>query len=116
MQKRTRMAHLRRTKGLKARGHFTEENGLCGGFTSLKVSWNRKIFNPGDEIQMACLWFCFAQLLQDDLDKIKLHWYTHLIRGSSHDIISGRPNELFFLPELYGGVDGLLHPILDDEI
>ena len=30
--------------------------------------------------------------------------------------ISGRPDELFFLPELHGRVDGLLHPILDDEI
>ena len=75
----------------------------------------QEIFNPGDEIQMACLWFCFAQLLQDDLDEIKQHWYTNLIRGSSHDTISGRPDELFFLPELHGGVDGLLHPILDDE-
>ena len=65
---------------------------------------------------MACLWFCFAQLLQDDLDKVKEHWNTHLIRGSRHDTISGRPDELFFLPELHGGVDGLLHPILDDEI
>ena len=37
------------------------------------------IFNPGDEIQMACLWFCFAHLLQDDLDKVKEHWNTHLI-------------------------------------
>lgn len=44
------------------------------------------------------------------------HWKTHLIRGSGHDIISGRPDELFFLPELHGGVDGLLQPILDDEI
>ena len=39
-----------------------------------------------------------------------------MIRGSRHDTISGRPDELFFLPELHGGVDGLLHPILDDEI
>ena len=76
----------------------------------------QEIFNPGDEIQMACLWFCFAQLLQDDLDKVKEHWNTHLIRGSRHDTISGRPDELFFLLELHGGVDGLLHPILDDEI
>ena len=76
----------------------------------------QEIFNPGDEIQMACLWFCFAQLLQDDLDKVKEHGNTHLIRGSRHDTISGRLDELFFLPELHGGVDGLLHPILDDEI
>ena len=67
-----------------------------------KSLMEQEIFNLGDEIQMVCLWFCFAQLLQDDLDKIKQHWYTHLIRGSSHDTISGRPDELFFLPELHG--------------
>ena len=81
-----------------------------------KSLMEQEIFNPGDEIQMACLWFCFAQLLPDDLDKVKEHWNTHLIRGSRHDTISGRLDELFFLPELHGGVDGLLHPILDDEI
>ena len=74
----------------------------------------QEIFNPGEEIQMACL--CFIQLLQDDLDKVKEYWNTHSIRGSRHDTINGRPDELFFLPELRGGVDGLLHPILDDEI
>ena len=62
----------------------------------------QEIFNPGDEIQMACLWFSFAQLLQDELDKVKQHWYTHLIRGCSRDTISGRPDELFFIPELNG--------------
>ena len=75
-----------------------------------------EMFNPGDEIQMACLLFCFAHLRQDDLDKVKELWNTHLIRGSRHNTISGRPNELFFLPELHGGEDGLLHPILDDEV
>ena len=65
---------------------------------------------------MACLWFCFAQLLQDDLDKVKEHWNTHLIRGSRYDTISGRPDELFLLPELHRGENGQLYPILDDEI
>ena len=51
----------------------------------------QEIFNPGDEIQMACLCFSFSQLLQDDLDN-----------DISHDTISGRPDELFFLPELHG--------------
>ena len=89
----------------------------CGWWMEFfKSLVEHEIFNPGDEIQMACLWFCFAHLLQDDLDKVKEHWNTHLIRGSRHDTISGRPDELFFLPELHGGEDGLLHPILDDEI
>ena len=52
-----------------------------------KSLMEQEIFNPGDEIQMACLWFCFAQLLPDDLDKVKEHWNTHLIRGSRHDTI-----------------------------
>ena len=33
MQKRTSMGHLRRTKGLRAGGRFTEETGLVGGLT-----------------------------------------------------------------------------------
>ena len=81
-----------------------------------KSLMEQEIFNPGNVLQTACLWFCFAQLLQDDLDNVKEHWNTHLIRASRHDTISGRPDELFFLPELHGGEDGLLHPILDDEI
>ena len=76
----------------------------------------QEIYNPREEIKMACLWFCFVQLLQDDLDKVKEHKNTLLIRGSKHDTIGGRPDELFFLPELHRGVDGLLHLILDDEI
>lgn len=31
-------------------------------------------------------------------------------------LVCGRTGELLFLPELHRGVDGLLHPILDDEI
>ena len=60
--------------------------------------------------------FCFAQLLEDDLDKVNDAWNTHQIRRSRHDTISGRPDELLFLPEFHGGVDGLLHPVLDYEI
>ena len=89
----------------------------CGWWMEFfKSLVEHEIFNPGDETQMACHWFCFAHLLQDDLDKVTEHWNTHLIRGSRYDTISGRPDELFFLPELHGGEDGLLHPILDDEI
>ena len=81
-----------------------------------RSGWWIDLFKSLMEQEMACLWFCFAQLLQDDLDKVKEHWNTYVIRGSRHDTISRRPDELFFLPELHGGVDGLLHSILDDEI
>ena len=42
------MGHLRRTKGSRAGGRFTEETGLVGGLTSLKRLMEQEIFNPGD--------------------------------------------------------------------
>ena len=61
----------------------------CGWWMEFfKSLVEHEVFNPGDEIQMACLWFCFAHLLQDDLDKVKEHWNTHLIRGSRHETIN----------------------------
>lgn len=58
----------------------------------------------------------FSQLHQEDLDNVQEHWNTRLIRGSKHGTISGRPDELYYLPELHGGEDDLLCPISYDEI
>ena len=60
------------------------KSGWWINFNSLK--WNRKSF----EIQMTCLWFCFAQLLQDWRwpTQSQRTLNTHLIRGSRHDTIS----------------------------
>ena len=35
------------------------------------------------------------------------HWNTHYIRRSRYDTVSGRPDELFYLPELHSGKDCL---------
>lgn len=72
------------------------------------------IINTANELQMECLWLCFSQLIQDDLDNGRVHWNTHVIRGSKHGTVSGRPDELYYLPELHGGEDDLLLPISDD--
>lgn len=55
--------------------------------------------NTASDLHKECLWYCFAQLLQQDLDFVKQHWNSHYIRKSRFDTIAGRPNELFFLPE-----------------
>ena len=68
---------------------------------------DRCVFTPGDDLSNECLWNCFASLIQSDLDAVKEHWNSHYIRKLRHDTISGRPNELFFIPELHGGVDCL---------
>ena len=62
---------------------------------------------------MECLWFC---LLQADLNKVQEHWNTHYITSSRFDTIKGRPDELYFLPELHGGEDGLLLPVSNEQV
>ena len=38
---------------------------------------------------MEALWYCFADLLQADLNKVKEYWNSHRIRKSRHGSISG---------------------------
>ena len=52
----------------------------------------------GNTIHVKCLWFCFAEIIQKDLDFVCLHWNTHYIRKSGYDTIPGKPDELYFLP------------------
>lgn len=42
------------------------------------------------------------------------HWNTHYIRPSRHETIAGRPNELYFLPELSSSQD-FMEPVTDDQ-
>ena len=65
----------------------------------------RSVFTPGNDLEMECLWFCFSNLIQHDLDTVKDHWNTHFIRRSRHETVSGRPDQLFFLPELHSAQD-----------
>jgi len=76
----------------------------------------KEAFHPGNELETEALWYCFCGIIQKDLDIVKEHWNTHLIRGSRHNTISGRPNELFSLPESKGGVDGLLQDVSKESI
>ena len=64
--------------------------------------------NMVDPLHRECLWFCFAKVLQVELDTVKGNWNTHYIRKSRFDTVSGRPDSLFTIPEFHGGVDGLI--------
>ena len=76
----------------------------------------QEIFSPGNELQQECLWACFAQLIQNDLNLVKNNWNTHSIRKSRYDTISGKPDELFFLPERHGGTENLLVHVSNDQV
>ena len=56
-------------------------------------------FESGNIVHKECLWFCFSNMLQEDLNYTKALWNNHYIRSSRHETVPGRPDELYFLPE-----------------
>jgi len=76
----------------------------------------RGYFSPDNELEKECLWFCFSEIIQKDLDFVKEQWNTHRIRNSKHDTIPGIPDELYYLPESRDGVDGLSLSIPSQQI
>jgi hypothetical protein len=73
------------------------------------------LLNLGDTFHMHCLWFCFAKVIQADLDKVTDNWNRHYIRKSRHDTISGVPDILLYLPE-YSGSTGCLERVTQSQI
>ena len=56
----------------------------------------------GNIIQMECLWFVFSPLIKCKLHRLTEEWKAHKIRKSNHSLVSGSPDELYFLPESLG--------------
>ena len=73
------------------------------------------VYINGDTYHDECLWFCFNEILQQDLDFFRIHWNTHRIRQSRHDTVAGKPDELFFMPESFGGEDQM-QPVTDAQL
>lgn len=70
-------------------------------------------FNP---IHVECLKFCFMKLIQDELKHVAEHWNLHRIRPCRNsDSPAGRPDVLYFLPELEEAMD-YSTPVPSDEI
>lgn len=67
-------------------------------------------------LHVECLRFCFIPLLQQELNRVAQHWNLHKIRPSfNQESPPGRPDVLYFLPELHG-VSSYLKSIDDDEL
>ena len=52
---------------------------LTWWITFFKDLMDRGVFLPGNTLHQECLWFCFAELIQQDLDFVKIHRNTHYI-------------------------------------
>lgn len=60
----------------------------------------------GNTFHMECLLFCLNEvIIHQDLNLFKIHGNIHHIRCSTHDTVSRKPDELFFLSKCHGGVD-----------
>ena len=69
----------------------------------LKDLREQGIYSDVDPVQVECLKFAFMPVIKDELDRVTMHWNLHKIRPSSNDESpSGRPDVLYFLPELNG--------------
>ena len=85
--------------------------GWWSFYSKSHCTWWRSFFNDlefqgtvdtSSEMAMELLWYCFHGLLQAEFDAVKERWNTHRIRKSGNDTVPGRPDSLFFLPELHG--------------
>ncbi|XP_044180748.1 uncharacterized protein LOC122961932 [Acropora millepora] len=74
------------------------------------------VLDSTSELRMECLWYCYAAILQNDLNIVKEHWNSHRIRKSRHNTVSGRPDSLFYLPEHHGAVENLLLKVPQSEV
>ena len=88
---------------------------LTWWITFFKDLMDRGVFLPGNTLHQECLWFCFAELIQQDLDFVKIHWNTHYIGQSRCDTVPRKPDELYFLPENFGASD-LLQPVSPEKL
>ena len=44
-----------------------------------------------------CIRFCFMDVIQEELDNIVKEWNTHKIRKNNGEVLSGIPDELYYI-------------------
>ena len=71
--------------------------------------------DASNKLHLECIWFCFKNLIQNELNGVMEEWNNHYIRKSRFQTASGIPNNLFFLPESVGATDRK-HPYNREDI
>ncbi len=104
-----------RNQRIEAWWSFLSQNRSSWWRNHFKDMESEGALDCASEISMECLWYCFAELIQKDMDFVKEHWNSHRIRKSRHETTAGRPDSLFFLPE-HHGVTNLLNAVPQEEI
>lgn len=72
------------------------------------------LYTDNDPVQVECLKFSFMPVLRKELHRVAVLWNLHRIRPSSNaESPNGRPDMLYFVPEITGGEDLKEHVDLD---
>lgn len=74
------------------------------------------LYNDDDCLHVECLKFCFMPLIREELHRTEELWNLHRIgpQPSNRDSPSGRPDVLYFWPQLNGRTNYILDVSLDD--
>ena len=56
---------------------------------------NESLYDPGDPTQKAVAWFCFSDLIREELVLCMENWNSHYIRRSEYSCVHGRPELLY---------------------
>lgn len=68
-------------------------------------------YNECKSLHVQCLKFCFMDIIQAELDRIRDQWNIHPMRATRHgELPTGKPDVLHFTPEMYGTEDKS-HPV-----
>ena len=92
---------------------------LCKNDTDWWINFFKDLKDVGlycddDPLHVECLRFCFFPLIREELNRIAQHWNLHKIRPSlNQESPPGRPDVLYFLPELREAIS-YLHTIDED--
>ena len=90
--------------------------GWCSYYSKSHSAWWRSFFSDlefqgvvdtSSNISMECLWYYFNKVLQAELTPAKELWNTHRVCKSRNNTVTGRPDSLYFLPEIHGARDCL---------
>ena len=58
-------------------------------------------YNSDDKLEMECDKFCFTGVIKKELNRFKSEWNTHYIRKSEFSQAHGRPDEFYFLENVF---------------
>lgn len=60
------------------------------------------LFLIGDVFYVECIWFCFVELIQYDLDFVKFYWNIYYIWYLRYEIVFGKLEEFYYFLEIFG--------------